>query len=166
MRLFVAVRPPPPAIENLAAWVSTSRTGPAEQWHITLAFLGDAEPTESLYDGLRGAAAQHPHFQLHLTGGGTFSGARVVWAGVGGDLEQLSRLATDTQHACRNAGVALERRRYRPHLTVGKAGRVDPEVLRRYIGPTWPVREIELVQSILGKTAVHTVLERFRLYQA
>jgi 2'-5' RNA ligase len=166
MRLFVAVRPPPPAIAHLAAAVSASQPSRADHWHITSAFLGDVQPTEGLYDGLRDAAARRSPFELHLTGGGTFSGARVVWAGVGGDLEQLIGLASDVQDACRNAGVALERRRYRPHLTVGRAGRVDPEVLRGYLGPTWPVQEIELVRSVLGKTAAHTVVERFRLYQA
>jgi 2'-5' RNA ligase len=164
MRLFVAVRPPPPAIAHLAAAVSASRTSRADQWHITLTFLGDVRPTEALYDGLRDAAAQRSPFELHLTGGGTFSGGHVVWAGVGGDREQMSGLASDVQDACRD--VAPERRRFRPHLTVGRAGRVDPEVLRGYVGPTWPVREIELVHSVLGKEAVHSVLERFALYQA
>ena len=54
---------------------------------------------------------------------------------------------------------------YPPHLTVGRLGHLDPQ-LTDYVGPAWRVGEIELVQSVLGRTATHTVLERFPLYQA
>jgi 2'-5' RNA ligase len=166
MRLFVSVRPPPTAIAHLVAALPGSRTNRAEQWHITLAFLGDVPASRVLYDGLRDASARHRPFELRLAGGGVFGGARVVWAGVGGQVEQLNGLAADVRAACRAAGAVLDNRSYRPHVTVGKVGRLDPEALQGYVGPTWPVRDVELVHSVLRKTAGHTVLERFALYQA
>jgi 2'-5' RNA ligase len=166
MRLFVSVRPPPTAIAHLAAALPGSRTSRTDQWHITLAFLSDVPASTGLYQGLCDATAKHRPFELQLAGGGVFGGARVVWAGVGGEVEQLNRLASDVQAACRAAGVALDHRSYRPHVTVGKVGRLDPEALQGYVGPAWPVREVELVHSVLRKTAGHTVLERFALYQA
>ncbi len=45
MRLFVAVYPPPEALEHLAGTVArlnlTRRVIPPDRWHLTLAFLGD-----------------------------------------------------------------------------------------------------------------------------
>jgi 2'-5' RNA ligase len=112
---------------------------------------------------LRAAASLHRPFALRLAGSGTF-GKRATWAGVDGDVPELRSLATHVQDAGRDAGVHLEPRPYRPHLTVG---RVDPRLLASYQGPPWTVTQIELVHSVLGKRAVHTVLETFALgYQA
>jgi 2'-5' RNA ligase len=60
----------------------------------------------------------------------------------------------------------LQQRRFRPHLTVGKTGRIDAALLGGYAGPAQRVHDIELVHSVLGRTVTHTVLERFALYQA
>jgi 2'-5' RNA ligase len=166
VRLFVSLRPSAQAVAHLAAALSSRRTSAPDQWHITLAFLDDVPQPEFLYDGLRAAAAGATPFELHLAGAGAFSKARVVWTGVGGDVDALAALAADVQEACRGAGIALEDRRFRPHLTVGKTGRIDPAQLRDYAGPPWRVHEVELVHSVLGTTATHTVLETFPLYQA
>jgi 2'-5' RNA ligase len=166
VRLFVSLRPSPQSVAHLAAALAGRRTSPPEQWHVTLAFLGEVSRPEIVYDGLRAAASRTPLFELQLAGGGSFNAARVVWAGLGGDLDGLAALASEAQQACRDAGIALGHRRFRPHLTVGKTGRVDPALLSDYRGPPWQVREIELVHSVLGRTATHTVLERFPLYQA
>jgi 2'-5' RNA ligase len=166
MRLFVSLRPSRDALAHLGAALAGHRTGRPEQWHVTLAFLGEVARPEVLYDGLRTAAAGTPSFELHLAGSGTFDRARVVWAGVAGDLDRLGALAAQVQQSCREAGVPLERRRFRPHLTIGKTGRVGPRLLAGYRGPAWVVDEIELVHSVLGRDVTHTVLERFPLYQA
>jgi 2'-5' RNA ligase len=166
VRAFVSLRPPAPAVAHLAETLSGLRTSPPEQWHITLAFLGEVSSPQVLYDGLRAVAVDTQPFELHLAGGGSFARSRVVWTGVDGDLDGLLSLATRVQEACRDAGLELERRPFRPHLTVGRTGRIDRAVLRHYRGPSWRVREVELVQSVLGRTATHTVLERFPVYQA
>ena len=153
-------------VAHLAAALSGRRTSKPEQWHITLAFLGDVSSPRTLYDGLRTAAARTPPFELFLAGGGAFAGPRAVWAGVGGDLDGLGALASEVQQACRAAGIPLERRKYRPHVTVGKAGRIDPALLAGYAGPSWRVSEIELVHSVLGTTVTHSVLASFPLHQA
>ena len=157
------VRPSEQAVTHLREHLASARTSNPEQWHVTLAFLGDVPTAEPLYDGLRRAAAAHEPFSLRLAGSGTF-GRRATWVGVGGDVVHLHALAKHVQAACRAAGVPLEERRYRPHLTVG---RVDPRALSSYDGPDWPVRQVELVHSVLGQRVVHTVLEAFPLsYQA
>ena len=162
MRLFVQVRPSDAALAHLQRHLADVRTSNPAQWHVTLAFLGEVPAAEPLYDGLTAAAARHAPFQLSLRGGGSF-GPRATWAGLGGDVAALRALAADVEEACRAAGAQLEERAYRPHLTVG---RVDRRLLSSYDGPGWTVREIQLVHSVLGQRAVHTVLRAFPLYQA
>jgi 2'-5' RNA ligase len=86
----------------------------------------------------------------------------VVAAGVRGDTRALSQLAHDVQSACRAAGAELEKRRWTPHLTVSRDG-VVPSSLWDYEGPGWTVTEVELVHSVLGRSATHEVLMRWPL---
>jgi 2'-5' RNA ligase len=161
VRLFVAVRPSPEAVADLRAqlpqWPS-----PPERWHITLAFLGEVPDAEPVGSALAAALDGAPALQLLLAGSGTF-GRRTVWVGLDGELDGLQELARRVHAAARGAGVPLERRRFRPHLTVGRAGRPDPTLLSGYRGPPWTASEVELVRSDLGRTATHTVIARFPL---
>lgn len=165
MRLFVSLRPPAAALAHLAAALTGRPTSRPDQWHVTLAFLGDVPAPEPLYEPLTAAAAAHPPLEMRLSGSGSFSGARAVWAGLAGDVDGLRALAADVQRACREAGVPLEPRRYRPHLTVGRLGRLDRHALAAYEGPLWRADRIDLVHSVLGRTAEHTVLRTFPLHQ-
>lgn len=103
MRLFVAILPPPQALAQLDAALGAVRarregaTGDAvprepaaalrwvrpEQWHVTLAFLGEVPPpvAEAVAVRLARVAARHPPLTLAIRGGGRF-GERVLWAGV------------------------------------------------------------------------------------
>jgi 2'-5' RNA ligase len=166
VRLFVSIRPSRRAVAHLDAALAGRRTSRQDQWHVTLALLGEVADPEVLRGPLGEAARSMQPFDVHLAGGSAFNGARAAWAGVGGDVEALSSLAAAVQQACRGAGAWSGNRRFRPHLTVGTTTRIDPPVLDGYAGPSWQVEEIELVQSVLGRTATHTVLERFPLYQA
>jgi 2'-5' RNA ligase len=166
VRLFVAIRPSRQAVAHLGTALTGRRTSPPDRWHVTLAFLGEVDDPSPLRDPLRAAALASSPFELHLAGGGAFSGSRVAWAGVKGDVDGLSALAAAVQHAAREVGVPVDQRRFRPHLTVGDVRRVPPAVLDGYAGPTWRVREVELVHSVLGRAATHIVLDRFPLYQA
>jgi 2'-5' RNA ligase len=166
VRLFVAIRPSRQAVAHLAAALSGRRTSRSDQWHVTLAFLGEVADPEPLRTPLQAAVAESPPFALQLAGGGAFGGAQVAWAGIAGDVDALSALAASVQHACREAGVVLEHRRFRPHLTVGKTRRIDPGALAGYAGPSWTVTEVELVHSVLGRAVTHGVIDRYPLYQA
>lgn len=101
-----------------------------------------------------------PPFRLALSGMSRVG--TVTATGVRGDTRALENLARRVQRACREAGAVLERRRWRPHLTVGRDGAV-PAVLLDYEGPPWTVSHVELVRSVLGRRAEHTVLATFAL---
>lgn len=163
MRLFVAVALPPDVVAHLDAHLVRVRRRfpelrwvPPERWHLTLTFLGDVDPARvgALDERLARAAGRTTQHRLHLEQGGRF-GQRVLWTGVGGQRHLLRRLAERTSAAARRAGLDVEDRPYRPHLTVARAVRpVDlrPAVaqLADYTGPEWPVAAVELVRSTLG----------------
>ena len=119
MRLFVAVRPPPSAVDDAAAAVDPVRPlapglrwVPPERWHLTLAFYGEVPDDEVdrvvARTGRRLDGAVE--LRLALTGAGHFGG-RAVWLGVTGDVAALRSLA---------GALDPGGRRYRPHLTVAR----------------------------------------------
>ena len=162
MRLFVAVRPPAEAVEHLVAALPRWPSEPS-RWHLTLAFLGEVADPAPVADEVRAVVAAVPSFPLALRGSGTFGRGAVVWVGLGGDVPALRSLAAAAVRACRAAGADVDDRPYRPHLTVGRKGHPDVAALAAYDGPVWPVTEVELVRSDVGRTVRHTVLERFPL---
>jgi RNA 2',3'-cyclic 3'-phosphodiesterase len=166
IRAFVAIRMP----EDVAAALLAAQAGlpagrPVERdnLHLTLAFLGerrepDLEDVHYALEAIRG-----PQFALSLTGLGLFEQARgiVVFAGVAPE-PALSRLRDKVCQAARGAGIALERGRYRPHVTLARVNRAAgiEEVMRLRAsvarGSTWragpfDVRGFALLRSRLGR---------------
>lgn len=163
MRLFVAVWPPPGAVAELLRAVEEQRPGPADlrwtpssQWHLTLAFLGQVPGGRdatgaSLEPRLARAAARGEPIRLRLRGAGRF-GDRILYTGVDGDTDALRRLAASVGAAARRAGIDMDDRPYRPHLTLARAGRetdLHPLVaaLQGFEGVHWVASELTLVHS-------------------
>ena len=163
MRLFVSLRPPAEVREHLAQALAGLRTTRADQWHVTLAFLGEVPDPEPLRPGLAAAASASSPLPLQLRGSGFFRRPGVLFAALAGDVDGVRSLAADVEAACRAAGVDLEERVYRPHLTVARRLPDDPGVLPGYEGPAWTATEVELVRSRLGKQVEHEVVGRWPL---
>ncbi len=182
MRLFVAVVPPPVVVDHLSAALEPLRLRieaerlrwvPAASWHLTLSFLGEVDDARrpQLDERLSRAARRNQPGRLRLRGGGRFGG-RVLWVGVEGERETLVRTAASAAAAARRSGIPVEERRYRPHLTVGRARepfdlRAEVAALRDYQGPDWTASEIALVRSRLGggsgRAAAYDVLATWTL---
>ncbi len=174
MRAFVAVTPPPSSLASLAAAVEPLRSLPAtwvppDRWHLTLVFLGEvADPAPygaALAEAVRGTAP----FSLRIAGGGAFprpARPRVLWAGVEGDVEALSRLARVARRTARSCGIAVERAPYVPHLTVARVRRNDFDgrgavaTLDGVEGEPWTVTEVVLMRSHLGPKPSYEALTR------
>jgi len=173
MRLFVAVVPPVEVVEALSEFVEPRRTHPDEDirwaadenWHITLAFLGEVPEykTEELAERLESAAKRQKPFDLQLAGAGAFpsvADARVLWTGVRDESEALPHLAMTTRSAANKAGVTVDGRKFTPHLTLARL-RQPMDVVRwvrifdTYSGPTWTAESIELISSRLGEGPSH-----------
>ncbi|MEU5975959.1 RNA 2',3'-cyclic phosphodiesterase [Streptomyces sp. NPDC047315] len=176
MRLFVAVVPPAPQLDELGAAVARLRKLPGADglrwtgrggWHYTLAFCGtvseDVLPEFS--ERLGRAAGRTGAFPLSISGGGHF-GNGVLWAGAAGGTEELRRLAARADAAARRSGIPMEEpRRFTPHLTLARARRraagptadaksgaplgTYADVLRDFAGTPWRVSEFVLFRSHL-----------------
>jgi len=169
VRLFVAVVPPVEVTEHLAQFVEPRREvrdddlrwASEENWHVTLAFLGEVpeRKTDELEERLERAARKRPPMRLRLAGAGAFPNAaeaRVLWTGVHGDRTALSHLATGTRASATKAGIEVAGRRFSPHLTLARLRRpVDVtrwlRIFEEYEGPEWTADRIELIASRLGQ---------------
>lgn len=167
MRLFVAVAPPPAALDHLARALAEARGSPSagdplrwippERWHLTLVFLGEVadDRADRLAAAIAPVAAARPPLALSLRGSGAFPG--VLWIGLAGDLADLDGLARAARRAVRAAGVAVERRPYRPHLTVARSRQPAAAALHAtrdrlgaYAGPVFSADALRLVRSYPG----------------
>jgi 2'-5' RNA ligase len=93
--------------------------------HLTLKFLGDvqADRLEVLSETLCGVCAPHAPFSLSIGGMGVFPNPRrprVVWLGVDEPTGALSRLQRAVERDIAPLGFPTERRRFSPHLTLGR----------------------------------------------
>ena len=163
MRLFVAVTPPPDAIDELRVATAELRAARPElrwtrpeQWHLTVAFLGEVDDRArlDLVERLARAAARHGPLTLALHGAGRF-GDGVLWTRVAGDVEPLRRLVASVRAAARRARLAVEDRPYRAHLTLARSRdgadlRPAVDALSGFAGRTWTAAELHLVHSDFG----------------
>lgn len=177
-RLFAALDPPPDVVADLDRALrrksAALRWVPPDQWHVTLAFYGDvaAVDEEDLRERLARAAGRTTPISLQLNSGGCFprrpDSARVLWAGVAGDLAELGRLADRCVAAGRRSGIEMERRRFQGHLTLARA-RVPTDMSGRlgelwaYAGPAWVATTLRLVHSTLGAEVRHETVAEWPL---
>ena len=135
IRTFVAIEMPGLVRQALAATVShLSHLDDRVRWvapeniHLTLKFLGDVEESglQGVTRAVESVAARSGPFTLKTVaagGGPHASKARVVWIHVGGDLDALSELQSGIEAASEELGFPREKRKFLPHLTLGRARR-------------------------------------------
>lgn len=95
-----------------------------EDYHITLAFLGNAseEKRKELSEGLLRKLQKHSGFELKLSQPGVFGqpkSPRVLWYGLAGSAELID-LQQITAQACIETGFELDQRPYHPHITLAR----------------------------------------------
>ncbi|MFJ2647689.1 RNA 2',3'-cyclic phosphodiesterase [Streptomyces sp. NPDC087420] len=166
-RVFIALAPPDHAKEELGRELRTAydthphmRWNRIEDWHITLAFLGElpAETVPLLRRPLAGLAAHHRPPRLALHGSGSFDD-RVLWSGLDGDLDDLHALAAGVRTVVKDCGVVFEARPLHPHLTLARARRGDhssvgeiAETFSGFTGRRWSAERLHLVGSNVGRS--------------
>ena len=184
MRMFVALPLPEAVKQDLSTFLEPRHeAGPElrwtlpEQWHLTLAFLPEVAERnlDELLERLAKATSRRSPLDLRLAGAGAFPNAgraKVLWAGVEHDGEELMRLAGGARAAGAKSGTEVGGGRFHPHLTLARlAAPADVtrwlRVLDPYVGPSWRASELQLIASYLGQgrngTARHEVREIFPL---
>ncbi|MFF5426246.1 MULTISPECIES: RNA 2',3'-cyclic phosphodiesterase [unclassified Streptomyces] len=166
VRVFIALAPPDEAKDELAQALAPAyaayphmRWNRIEDWHITLAFLGELPraAVPPLHSPLADVAASRGPVELALHGAGHFD-ERVLWSGIAGDLSGLRLLASDVRTVVKECGIPFEERPLRPHLTLARARRADQESvvaaaagLAGFTGRGWPAARLHLVGSDFGR---------------
>jgi len=117
---------------------------PPENLHLTLRFLGECDRARlDRVTTLAAAVVQEMEAPaIHLAEPGAFPprGRRplVLWAGVGGDLAALARLAAALEEAARAAGFRPEPRAFRAHVTLARIEPRHARELDRVVLPALP----------------------------
>ena len=147
MRLFVAAWPPADVVEALRGLdrpvVTGMRWTTADQWHVTLRFLGDVDDPAPVVAALTAAALPGARAEL---------GPDVVR--IGSDVAALPVAGVDgLAAAVADATAAFgapPRRRFRGHLTIARSRRGRLEAAARTtLRAAWDVTAVDLVRSEL-----------------
>ncbi|KXL52298.1 2'-5'-RNA ligase [Anaerotignum neopropionicum] len=163
MRTFIAIELSPEAREYLSEIQTETqkycRRGnytPQDNFHITLHFLGEIEPSDVEYvkDAMFEAAQRHRVFDLKLGQIGFFGrGERgILWAGLD-KSDSLQRLFSVLEKSLERQGFAREKKGLSPHITLGRE--VEPQrsfsdVQKAVVmeGKSFKVEKITLMESV------------------
>jgi RNA 2',3'-cyclic 3'-phosphodiesterase len=161
--------------EKLRTFDADVRWVSIESIHLTLKFLGeiDAALVPELAATLRSTTGPVRTFNLSISGLGGFPNLRsprVIWCGLGGDLETLAALQRQVEEACGPLGFQPEDRPFHPHLTLGRVqGKRNLQPLLDYIRiasqpeTAFTAAAFNIYKSDLRpRGAVYTVLETIR----
>jgi 2'-5' RNA ligase len=176
MRLFVGLDLPWPLKQRLAVLgggIPGARWVPAENYHLTLRFIGELPPHRAEEVDLALATLRGRAFSLVLAGVGTFAkGGRdtQLWIGVERN-PQLDHLQSKIETALQRAGLEPERRRFTPHITLARLDNAMPAKLAGFVqahnlfrADPMPVNHFTLFSSQLGKEAsVYTAEVEYQL---
>lgn len=164
MRLFVAVEFSEKIKDTVAAAsdelrrLSQKGTFPKrDAFHITLEFLGETEQerVEEIKSAINEAAGEA--FRLYLSGAGAFAGkdGAIWWVGTEPSRE-LTELQKRLHSQLERRGFTLERRAFKPHVTIGRKVKSDADDLKNKISSalgrvSFEVKEIALMESTLRR---------------
>jgi 2'-5' RNA ligase len=177
LRLFVAIRPPAPALDRIAEVQQELRNFIGERavrWvnvanlHITLYFLGDAPAAaiapagEALERAAEAAGGGDGPLEVATTVTGAFPNARrarVLWLGMDDRANALAQLAQRVRRELNRRDLHGDDKPFRPHITLGYVRRNAPRDAQAEIAAalqrvspapvTFAASEMLLVESTL-----------------
>ncbi len=134
--------------------------------HLTLKFLGDVPVNrmKEIVSAITQASEGAVTFSLSFGGLGCFpsdSRPNVVWIGLLGDTKALVTLQSSIEHGLAVLGFPPEKRKYSPHLTLGRVRKDVGNRERRRLGALiraesigtlgeMEAREVSLMKSVLS----------------
>ncbi len=182
VRAFLSLDIPEQVCDKLNAFVNSLRSPldgiswvPHDHYHVTVCFFGETD--EGLLLGpmsetIEMILRRHRVMNIECVGVGVFPNwkyPKVIWAGLGGDCEELLNLHHGLTVAMRESSVGEDVREFRPHLTIGRAKAIKDEAIIRKIESLGPisfgefkVEHLTLYKSVLTKKeTVYTPLRSF-----
>ncbi|NCB30575.1 MAG: RNA 2',3'-cyclic phosphodiesterase [Clostridia bacterium] len=140
MRLFIAIELPKSFCKELAGLQRTvreeSRGGrfvPADNFHITLHFIGESNDLLGPVEAMEQAARGIRPFALHLGPFSTFprKDGHTAFFAVRGELDECNALYESLQSALQERGFPRDQKRFTPHATLGRSVELSNEALLR-----------------------------------
>ena len=172
-RLFVGLDLPDAlkrAVGGLAAGLREARWTDEDGLHLTLAFIGEVDPSAQrrIEEVLAGVEAP-PLAAFALHGFGSYplrAPPRVLWIGAS-PARELGSLARSVRRTLSRAGFAPERRKFHPHVTLARFRRPPaPAALQAYLAtcalfrsPTAVVTTFRLFSSVLHPSGARYATE-------
>jgi len=163
MRLFVAIDLPwevKEELSELSCNIPGARWVPTDNFHLTLRFIGEASRLQAEEIDLALAALRGRSFSFALSGLGWFDkNGRVntLYAGVERN-EDLARLQAKVATALHRCGLAPDKRRFTPHVTLARMDMAVNPALTSFVQAnnlyrSVPIRvdNVTLFSSFLGK---------------
>lgn len=183
MRTFIAIDiPPTKEIQELQSDIFANLKGvdikytDKTQHHITLSFLGDtsAEQVSALCASLETIKCSLNRMDIHLRGIGVFKSGQkpsAVWVGIEPNTT-LDNLWFDINKRVEADNIKIEKRKFSPHLTLGRIKRIEPMHNLAYFKQKYqktlfgkiPVTEFVFYQSILTQQGpIYKPIRKFML---
>jgi 2'-5' RNA ligase len=162
VRIFFAAWPPPETAAALHEWSKAlqGRSTPVANIHLTLAFLGDADPARAAASARRVKASRH---ELPIDEARFWPKNQIVWAGPRERPEPLDSLVSALQLELHRDKFILERRPFAAHVTLLRRA-AKPAALPPLPKVRWRVSEFLLVRSrTSAKGPTYEPVERFAL---
>ena len=166
MRLFFALWPPRETARALADWAaevqrqSGGKVIATENIHLTLAFLGEADPQVAIQAARRAVGQKHA---LPIETAKYVRRNEMVWVAPVNTPPALAELVASLHGALKAASFRLEERPFAAHATLIRKARM-PKSLPPLPSAHWPVDEFVLVRSRTSpKGSTYEPVERFPL---
>ncbi len=149
-----------------------------ENIHLTVIFMGNmaVNVLDEMDRSIREVCSRYQPFNICLKGAGIFftrRTPRVLWIGLDGDMKGMNFYRDDLQRQLSPFGVQQEKRKFNPHLTLGRfrkgaqsENRLDRlmETYQELTSQNWSLQELVLFKSDLTPGgAVYTRLNSWNL---
>lgn len=161
-RYFFAAWPPAATAAALEGWAKKleGRVTPAQNIHLTLAFLGPVATEKALQAARSIEGRAHA---LPLEKAQYWKHNRIVWARPRETPPALVALVEELHGSLRRAGYALDDRPFAAHVTLLRSAPA-PRELPPLPGVEWPVSEFTLVRSaVSNEGSAYEIVQRFPL---
>ena len=130
MRLFIAITLTDDVKDSLCETISELRAVARrgrytlrENLHLTLVFIGETNQVDDILDVMEEICEEvlFKPIKISLSDAGVFKGrgGDLHWIGVE-NRPELSKLADSLSDGLRSAGFEIEKRRFTPHITIGR----------------------------------------------
>ncbi len=183
LRLFIATDPDSGLKERMGEIIGSLKVpNDGVKWvrldgiHLTIKFFGNIDEKEisKISEVSKRTLEGVGDIKLKIRGLGTFPGGnrpRVIWVGIGGEVDRLAALKSDIEDALYDLSYPKEDRPFNPHLTIGRVKGRPPVMALEKIKD---MRDIEVGDMVVGgfhlfksdlrpTGAVYTPLEYYSL---